>query len=84
MEYGTKYFVLAEGRIQEIGIERLAQLYNGVVPEYAGQKIPFALLLFERVGDRLKDLRYWQGGYLVFDKQGKSDDVSGRMLSNCH
>jgi hypothetical protein len=33
MEYETKYFVLAEGRIQEIGIERLAQLYNGVVPD---------------------------------------------------
>jgi hypothetical protein len=80
MEYETKYFVLAEGRIQEIGIERLAQLYNGVVPEYVGQKIPFALLLFERVGDRLKDLRYWRGGYLVFDKQGKSDDIIGQNV----
>ena len=80
MEYGTKYFVLAEGRIQEIGIGRLAQLYHGVVPEYAGQKIPFALLLFERVGDKLKDLRYWQGGYLVFNKQGKSDDISGQNV----
>jgi hypothetical protein len=80
MEYGTKYFVLAEGKIQEIGIERLAQLYHGVVPEYAGQKIPFALLLFERVGDQLKDLRYWQGIYLVFDGQGKSDDISGQNV----
>jgi hypothetical protein len=78
MEYGTKYFVLAEGRIQEIGIERLAQLYHGVVPEYVGQKIPFSLLLFERVGDKLKDLRYWQGGCLVFDEKGKSAIVIHR------
>jgi hypothetical protein len=50
------------------------------VPEYAGQKIPYATLLFERVGDKLKDLRYWKGGYLVFDKQGKSDDISGQNV----
>jgi hypothetical protein len=80
MEYGTKYFVLAEDKIQEIGIERLAQLYHGLVPEYAGQQIPYATLLFERVGDKLKDLRHWQGGYLVFDKQGKSDDISGQTV----
>ena len=46
MNYGTRYFVFVEGQIQQIGIERLSQLYHGVVPEYAGQKIPYALLLF--------------------------------------
>lgn len=80
MDYGTRYFVLAEGKIQQIRIERLAQLYHGVVPEYAGQKIPYALLLFERKGDKLKDLRYWRGSYLVFDKQGKADEISGQNV----
>ena len=80
MEYETKYFVLAEGKIQEIALERLAQLYHGVVPEYAGQKIPYALLLFEQEGDKLKDLRYWRGSYLLFDKKGKADQSSGQNL----
>lgn len=80
MNYGTRYFVLAEGKIQQIGIERLSQLYHEVVPEYAGQKIPYALLLFEQEGDTLKDLRYWRGGYLHFDKKGKADQNSGQNL----
>ncbi len=80
MDYGTRYFVLVDGKIQQIGIERLAQLYHEVVPEYAGQKIPYALLLFEREGDKLKDLRYWRGSYLVFDKQGKADETSGQNV----
>ncbi len=80
MNYGTRYFALVDGKIQQIGIERLAQLYHGVVPEYAGQKIPYALLLFEREEDKLKDLRYWQGSYLVFDKKGKADETSGQNV----
>jgi hypothetical protein len=80
MNYGTRYFVLAEGRIQQIGIERLSELYHGVVPEYAGQKTPYALLLFEQEDDALKDLRYCRGGYLVFDKKGETDQNGGRNL----
>ena len=80
MNYGTKYFVLVEGKIQQIGVERLSQLYHGVVPEYAGKRIPYALLLFERENDKLRELRYWRGSYLFFDKTGKSDQKSGRNL----
>jgi hypothetical protein len=80
MNYGTRYFVLADGKIQQIGIERLSQLYHGVVPEYAGQKIPYALLLFEQEDDTLKGLRYCRGGYLVFDKKGETDQNGGRNL----
>jgi len=80
MNYGTKYFVLVEGKIQQIGVERLSQLYHGVVPEYAGKRIPYALLLFERENDKLRELRYWRGSYLSFDKTGKSDQKSGRNL----
>ena len=80
MNYGTRYFVLVEGKVQQIGIERLAQLYHGVVPEYAGQKIPYALLLFEEVDGKLKDLRTWQGRYLDFDKKGKADETSGQNV----
>jgi hypothetical protein len=80
MNYGTRYFVLVEGKIQQIGIERLSQLYHGVVPEYAGQKIPYALLLFEREDNKLKGLRYWRGSYLAFDEKGKADKTSGRKV----
>jgi hypothetical protein len=80
MNYGTRYFVLADGKIQQIGIERLSQLYHGVVPEYAGQKILYALLLFEQEDETLKDLRYCRGGYLVFDKKGETDQNGGRNL----
>jgi len=80
MNYGTRYFLFVDGKIQQIGIERLAQLYHGVAPEYAGQKILYALLLFEREDDKLKDLRYWRGSYLVFDKQGKADETSGQNV----
>jgi hypothetical protein len=80
MNYGTKYFVLVEGRIRKIGIERLSQLYHGEVPEYAGQKIPYAILLFERENDKLRDLRYWRGSYLVFDRKGRLDQKSGWNL----
>jgi len=80
MDYETRYFVLVEEKIHQIGIERLAQLYHEVVPEYAGQKIPYVFLLFERENDKLKDLRYWRGSYLVFDKKGKAYQDSGQKL----
>jgi len=61
-------------------MDRLSRLYQDVVPEYAGQKIPYALLLFELENDKLKDLRYWRGSYLIFDKEGKVDQDSGWNL----
>ena len=73
MNYGTRYFVLVEGKVQQIGIDRLSQLYKEVVPEYAGQKIPYAVLLFEQKDGELRDLRYWRGSFLAFDKKGKVD-----------
>jgi hypothetical protein len=36
--------------------------------------------LFEQEGDKLKDLRYWRGSYLLFDKKGKADQSSGQNL----
>ena len=80
MDYGTRYFVFIKAKIQQISVERLSQLYHGVVPEYAGLNVPFALLLFEQVDDKLRDLRYWRGSYLAFDKNGKSDKNSGQDL----
>ena len=80
MNYGTRYFVLVEGKVRQIGIDRLSQLYHEVVPEYAEQKIPYALLLFEQEDGELRDLRYWRGSYLVFDKKGKVDRTSGGDL----
>ena len=36
--------------------------------------------MFERENDKLKDLRQWRGGYLVFDQKGKADLEKGRNV----
>jgi hypothetical protein len=80
MNYGTRFFILIGGKIQQIGIERISRMCNEVVPEYAGQKIPYALLLFKEVNGKLGDLRQWGGRHLIFDKEGNADENSGWNL----
>lgn len=74
MAYGTRVFLVAEGKIRRIGVDRFSRIGNEPVPGYAGQRIPYAILLFEREEGKLGDLRYCEGGYLVFDKEGKVDE----------
>jgi len=77
MEYAIRVFLLIDGKIKRIGVDRFSQIGNEAVPEYAGQKIPYSLLVFEREEGKLGDLRYHEGGYLGFDKEGKVDESSG-------
>jgi hypothetical protein len=77
MEYALRAFILADGKIRRIGVGRLSRIHCDAVPEYAGQKIPYALLVFEREEGKLGDLRYHEGGHLVFDKEGKLDESKG-------
>jgi hypothetical protein len=77
MEYELRAFILADGKIKRIGVSRLSRIHYDAVPEDAGQKIPYALLVFEREEGKLGDLRYREGGHLVFDKEGKLDESKG-------
>jgi len=77
MEYAVRVFLLIEGKIKRIGVDRFSQIGNEAITEYAGLKIPYTLLVFEREEGNLGDLRYHEGGYLAFDKEGKVDERSG-------
>ena len=76
MRYGARVFLVLNGKIKRIGVDLFSQIGKEAIPEYAGQKIPYALLVFEREEGNLGDLRYHEGGYLVFDKEGKVDESS--------
>lgn len=78
MEYALKSFILVDGDIKRIGIRRFSRIHNEAMPEYAGKKIPYALLCFEREEGILGDLRYHEGGYLVFNEEGKQDETMGQ------
>jgi len=77
MGYGTRVFLVVEGKIRRIGVDRFSRITSEALPEYAGQRIPYAILLFEREEGKLEDLRYCEGGYLLFDKEGKVDEDIG-------
>ena len=78
MQYATRVFLIAKGKIKRIGADCFSQIANEAITEYAGQKVPYALLVFEREADgNPGDLRYHEGGYLVFDKEGNVDERSG-------
>jgi hypothetical protein len=77
MEFALRAFILLDDKIKRIGASRLSRIYYDAVPEYAGQKSPSTLLVFEREEGKLGDLRYHECGYLVFDKDGKLDESKG-------
>ena len=77
MEFALRAFILLNDKIKRIGVSRLSRIHYDAVPEYSGQKIPYALLVFEREEGKLGDLRYHECGYLVFDKEGKLDESKG-------
>ena len=79
MEYALRAFILVEDKIKRIGVNRLSRTHYEPRPEYARQKIPYALLVFEREERKLGNLRYHEGGYLVFDEEGRLDESKGLM-----
>jgi len=81
MEYALRAFILVEGKIKRIGVNRLSGTHQEGMPEYAGKKIPYALLIFERQERKLANLRYHEGGYLIFDEEGRLDKSKGLIHS---
>jgi hypothetical protein len=60
--------------IKRIGLDRFSCICSNGMPEYAGQKIPYAVLVFEHEEGKLGELHHSEGGYLVFDEQGNVDE----------
>ena len=77
MEFALRAFILLDGKIRRMGVSRLSRIHYDLSSEFAGQKIPYTLLVFEREEGKLGDLRYHECGYLVFDKDGKLDESKG-------
>lgn len=75
MEYALTVFILVDGEIKRIGASRFSRIHYEVMPEYARHRIPYSLLVFECEEGKLGDLRYHEGGYLVFNEEGKLDET---------
>ncbi len=44
MGYGTRVFLVVECKIRRIGVDRFSRISSEALPEYAGQRIPYAIL----------------------------------------
>jgi hypothetical protein len=73
MRLALRTFFVVKGEIKRIGLDRFSRIGRNGMPEYAGQKIPYALLAFESEHGKLGELCYRECGYLVFDKHGNID-----------
>jgi hypothetical protein len=80
MKYVMRAFLFLNGKIKRVGVDRFSQISHEPMPEYAGQKIPYALLMFEFENGKLGDLRHHDCSYLVFDKKGNLDLTNGWSL----
>jgi hypothetical protein len=73
MTLALRTFFVVQNEIKRIGLDRFSRIGRNAMLEYAGQKIPYAILAFESEHGKLGELRYRECGYLVFDKLGKLD-----------
>ncbi len=80
MKYVMRAFLILNGKIKRVGVDRFSQISHEPMPEYAGQKIPYALLMFEFENGKLGDLRHHDCSYLEFDKKGNLDLTNVRSL----
>ncbi len=71
MDLSIRTFLVVDGEIKKVGLDRFSRFGRQGAPEFAGQKIPYALLAFERLQGRLCEIRHMEAGYLNFDETGK-------------
>lgn len=71
MDLSIRTFLVVDGEIKKVGLDRFSRFGRQGAPEFAGQKIPYALLAFERLEGRLCELRHMEAGHLIFDETGK-------------
>lgn len=76
MELLLRTFLLVNGQIKRIGLDRFSQIGRNGLPEFAGQKIPYAILAFDNEDGKLGELRYRECAYFTFDKNGNVDRES--------
>ena len=73
MRLTLRTFFVVKGEIKRIGLDGFSRIGRNEMPEYAGQKIPYALLAFESEHGKLGELNYRECGYFVFDEHGNID-----------
>ena len=76
MGLSIRTFFVIPGEVKRIGVARFLRISLHEAPEFAGLKIPYAVLVFESEGRKLGELRYQQGGYFLFDEKGNVDRES--------
>jgi hypothetical protein len=76
MELLLRTFLVVNGQIKRIGLDRFSRIGRNGLPEFAGQRIPYAILAFENEDGKLGELRYREFAYFVFDKNGNVDRES--------
>ena len=76
MELLLRTFLVVNGQIKRIGLDRFSRIGSNGLPEFAGQRIPYAILAFENEDGKLGELRYREFAYFAFDKYGNVDRES--------
>jgi hypothetical protein len=73
MELLLRTFLVANGQIKRIGLDRFSRIGGTASPEFAGQRIQYAILAFDNDNGKLGELRYREFAYFTFDKNGNLD-----------
>ncbi len=76
MELLLRTLFVVNGQIKRIGLDRFSRIGRNGLPEFAGQRIPYALLAFDNEDGKLGELRYRECAYITFDKNGNVDRES--------
>jgi len=76
MELLLRTFLVVNGQIKRIGLNRFSRIGSNGLPEFAGQRIPYAILAFENEDGKLGELQYREFAYFSFDKNGNVDRES--------
>ena len=77
MTLALRTFLVVNGEVKRIGLDRFSRINRNGLSDCPGQKIPYAILAFESDQGKLGEVRYREGGYFIFDKQGNVDHESG-------
>lgn len=77
MELLLRTFFVVNHQVKRIGLDRFSRISRNGSPEFAGQRIPYAILAFDNEHGKLGELRYREGGYFIFDEKGNVDHESG-------
>ena len=73
MELLLRTFFVVNDKIKRIGLDRFSRISASGSPQFAGQRIPYAILAFENEDGKLGELRHREFAYFTFDNNGNLD-----------